>query len=184
MSSTPDTGGRRPPREQAAGTLRASADTPHRRRPILRPDTPSMLELRYEHGGEEHRVDVRDAEFLIGRAPGCTLVLPDDSVSRRHARIRRSGSGWTIEDLSSKNGLRINSVRAQQHALRDGDRLAPEVVLVAASGTAARKAVGAVRRQLLRRSPLRPRAGRPRARSRGRLRHRPGQPPGTGRGAS
>jgi len=82
-----------------------------------------MLELRYEHGGEEHRVDVRDAEFLIGRAPGCTLVLPDDSVSRRHARIRRSGSGWTIEDLSSKNGLRINSVRAQQHALRDGDRI-------------------------------------------------------------
>lgn len=85
--------------------------------------TPTALELRYEHRGEERRIGVRELEFVIGRARGCALVLSDDSVSRRHARIRRDPAGWTIEDLGSKNGMRINSLRAQRQQLRDGDRI-------------------------------------------------------------
>ena len=55
-------------------------------------------------------VDLRSAEegIVIGRnAKQCRLVLNDDSVSRRHARL--SGSNpLTIEDLDSANGTVVN----------------------------------------------------------------------------
>jgi hypothetical protein len=52
------------------------------------------------------------ASLLLGRAADCDLTLPHDSVSRHHARltIRADGSA-RLEDLGSKNGLRIDSRR-------------------------------------------------------------------------
>src|SRR5918998_3503013 len=44
------------------------------------------------------------ASILIGRAPGCTLVLDDDYSSSRHARIFPQGDQWFVEDLGSTNG--------------------------------------------------------------------------------
>ncbi|GAA1722865.1 antibiotic biosynthesis regulator FhaB [Isoptericola hypogeus] len=44
------------------------------------------------------------ASILIGRAPGCTLVLDDDYSSSRHARIFPQGNQWFVEDLGSTNG--------------------------------------------------------------------------------
>lgn len=55
-------------------------------------------------------IDLRTAEdgILIGRnAKQCRLVLNDDSVSRRHARLS-GGSPLTIEDLDSANGTVVN----------------------------------------------------------------------------
>ena len=52
------------------------------------------------------------AELTLGRAPESDCVLAHDSVSRRHARIRNvAGGGWTIEDLGSKNGVRVDGCR-------------------------------------------------------------------------
>lgn len=45
-----------------------------------------------------------DDEVVVGRDPECTIVLDDDRLSRRHARLRRQAAGWLIEDLNSKNG--------------------------------------------------------------------------------
>ena len=44
------------------------------------------------------------ASILIGRAPGCTLVLDDDYSSSRHARIFPQNGQWFVEDLGSTNG--------------------------------------------------------------------------------
>lgn len=49
--------------------------------------------------------------ILIGRAPGCTLVLDDDYSSSRHARIFPSGDQWILEDLGSTNGTFIGAHR-------------------------------------------------------------------------
>ncbi|MFZ0530401.1 MAG: FHA domain-containing protein [Propionicimonas sp.] len=48
---------------------------------------------------------------LIGRAPDCQLVLDDDYVSTRHARITRTASGYQVEDLGSTNGSLVNNQR-------------------------------------------------------------------------
>lgn len=52
-----------------------------------------------------------DGDVLIGRAPGCTLVLDDGYTSARHARIRRDDSGWILEDLNSTNGTSVDGSR-------------------------------------------------------------------------
>lgn len=66
---------------------------------------------------------VRD-ELTIGRKEGNAVRLTERNVSRRHARIRRDGDGFIVEDLDSYNGVFLNDERIQGQArLRPGDRL-------------------------------------------------------------
>jgi two-component system cell cycle response regulator len=55
------------------------------------------------------------AVVLLGRGAAADVHVPDDTVSRRHARIRGDGSGFAIEDLGSSgtwvNGWRVDSWR-------------------------------------------------------------------------
>jgi hypothetical protein len=48
---------------------------------------------------------------LIGRSADCQLVLDDDYVSTRHARVVAGESGLYIEDLGSTNGTYVNGAR-------------------------------------------------------------------------
>ncbi len=65
---------------------------------------------------------IRDSETLeVGRDLGCSLVLEDPRVSRRHARLEWTGTGWTLEDLGSKNGTTLNGLPATGAELGDGD---------------------------------------------------------------
>ena len=43
-------------------------------------------------------------EVLVGRADEADVRIDDKRVSRRHAALRRRGSGWTVTDLGSANG--------------------------------------------------------------------------------
>jgi pSer/pThr/pTyr-binding forkhead associated (FHA) protein len=62
-------------------------------------------------------------ETTIGRLPECDVTLQDSSVSRRHAKITRNGHGWTITDLGSTNGVKVNGERVVTADLHDGDRI-------------------------------------------------------------
>jgi hypothetical protein len=58
------------------------------------------------------------ADLILGRAPENECVLAHDSVSRRHARMSQTPDGsWIIEDLGSKNGVRIEGSRIERHEL-------------------------------------------------------------------
>src|SRR5205823_7659831 len=46
-----------------------------------------------------------------------------DSVSRRHAKVVRAGSGWQVVDLGSTNGSYVNDSQITEYGLRDGDLL-------------------------------------------------------------
>jgi hypothetical protein len=61
---------------------------------------------------------------VVGRSRDCDIVLEDAGVSRRHAELRPQGGGWTIADLGSTNGVRVNgSPIGAAHPLLAGDRV-------------------------------------------------------------
>jgi FHA domain/Domain of unknown function (DUF1707) len=60
--------------------------------------------------------------FTIGRDSGCDMVLPDPTVSRWHAGLRREAGGWLLDDLGSTNGTLLNGWRVRAWVpVRDGD---------------------------------------------------------------
>ncbi len=64
-------------------------------------------------------------ETIVGRASTCDIVLDDPRVSRRHARLLRSGEQVTIEDLGTLIGTFVSGRRiTAPQALRPGDIVA------------------------------------------------------------
>lgn len=59
--------------------------------------------------------------LTIGRESGCQVQIDDPRVSRRHAEIRPSGSGYRLTDLGSTNGTRVNHYAVVDHLLSDLD---------------------------------------------------------------
>src|SRR5579872_1506840 len=53
-------------------------------------------------------VELRENAVVVGRHPGCDIRVPDETVSRRHARIIAGHDGYLIEDLGSRNGTFLN----------------------------------------------------------------------------
>jgi diguanylate cyclase (GGDEF)-like protein len=64
-----------------------------------------------------------EGEVVLGRDPACTVRLPADDVSRRHARIAADGGGHLLVDLRSRNGTWVNGRAVERHRLRAGDRV-------------------------------------------------------------
>lgn len=63
--------------------------------------------------------------LTIGRAPGNDIVLADDGqVSRTHAVLERLGAGWSVRDVSSRNGTFVNGTRVSgETRVGPGDEL-------------------------------------------------------------
>lgn len=70
--------------------------------------------------------------IAIGRLSDNDVCINDRWISRYHARMRREGMRYVLEDLGSKNGLFVNSKRVTEPvALEDGDviQIAPRFQL-------------------------------------------------------
>jgi hypothetical protein len=63
------------------------------------------------------------AEIVLGRDSECDESLEGGRVSRKHARLSRSGPLWLVSDLDSKNGLFVNGRRVRSVVLEVGDVL-------------------------------------------------------------
>ena len=92
--------------------------------------------MRLEIQEEGVTFPLKDNETLIGRYDPVTELNPDvdltevdlkRSVSRRHARIVRSGGSFSvIEEVGALNGTFVNGdklVAGQPHPIQDGDKL-------------------------------------------------------------
>jgi diguanylate cyclase (GGDEF)-like protein len=67
-----------------------------------------------------------DRELLIGRDEGCDVVVPLDTVSRRHCVVSIEGDEARVRDLGSTNGTFVNECPAkdgEEAVLTPGDRL-------------------------------------------------------------
>ncbi len=60
----------------------------------------------------------------IGRAADNTIVIDDPKVSRNHAEMKLTATGWVIRDRKSRNGVQINGEAiTKETALRVGDEI-------------------------------------------------------------
>lgn len=83
------------------------------------------MKLRFLDGPFAGRVvDLRSDTTSIGREADCDIVLNEDGVSRHHARILRDGDDFVLEDLDSRNGVRVNGQRIKKsQTLKSQDRI-------------------------------------------------------------
>ena len=67
-------------------------------------------------------IRLRDG-LILGRGADASAILPDASVSRRHAVLRQTESGWRVEDLGSRSGSFLNGRLFKAEELVFGDLL-------------------------------------------------------------
>ena len=73
--------------------------------------------------GNGVRLPLTHWENIIGRAAACDVQLEYPSVSRQHAALIRENDGsWTVYDLNSKGGIKVNDLPVDEYAIvEDGD---------------------------------------------------------------
>jgi pSer/pThr/pTyr-binding forkhead associated (FHA) protein len=64
-----------------------------------------------------------DRQIIVGRSSDLDMVLVEDMVSRKHAKIAMQGDQIWIEDLGSTNGTFVNGEKIKRSRLKEGDRV-------------------------------------------------------------
>jgi diguanylate cyclase (GGDEF)-like protein len=82
--------------------------------------------IRGENIGGEFVIEA--GSNIVGRQKSCSIQILDKSISRRHAQIvcnpdEPPDSRYTIYDLQSTTGVRINNETKLSYVLRDSDRV-------------------------------------------------------------
>lgn len=87
-------------------------------------------------GGEFPLPEV--GEIVIGRSSELDMVLVEDMVSRRHAKITVTNGQIFIQDLGSTNGSFVNGEKIKRARLNEGDRIliGTSIIKVIATETA------------------------------------------------
>ena len=95
----------------AGATAAVGAKPPKPSRPP-RPRRSAARELVVTAGTRQGtRIELGAGPVTIGRAAENTLVLDDDYVSGRHARLFPHEGAWVVEDLGSTNGTYLDRTR-------------------------------------------------------------------------
>jgi pSer/pThr/pTyr-binding forkhead associated (FHA) protein len=91
-------------------------------------------------------------EIIIGRSSDLDMVLVEDMVSRRHAKISSTDNDVYIQDMGSTNGTFVNGEKIAGRAqLQEGDRIlvgTSIIKLVAVEGSIAQQTEAEARRRL------------------------------------
>lgn len=105
--------------------------------------TEQLFQLTVRKGPQPGKVYPLIAErIIVGRDPMSDIALNDPEVSRQHARLVRSQTGYTLEDLGSTNGTFIDGEQltpGEEHALVHG-----QIVSMGSGVTLLYEAAGAV----------------------------------------
>lgn len=66
---------------------------------------------------------IEEGNTVVGRGKDATILVEDDSISRRHVQFTVEGQHVEVHDLDSTNGTFVNGRRVTQCTLQDGDRI-------------------------------------------------------------
>jgi len=74
-------------------------------------------------GAEGRTYTLQRGVTTLGRSSQNDIVLPDETISRRHCRIYWARDRYVLEDLHSSNGTYLNRDQIQLAFLATGDIL-------------------------------------------------------------
>jgi pSer/pThr/pTyr-binding forkhead associated (FHA) protein len=83
----------------------------------------ATLRLVPTSGPPASTVEITASETMVGREPGCDVLLSDGSVSRKHAKIERRGAVWAVVDQGSANGTYVDSQKVGEALIKNGQEL-------------------------------------------------------------
>jgi pSer/pThr/pTyr-binding forkhead associated (FHA) protein len=72
-------------------------------------------------GGPEQEYELGKARITLGRAMTNDIIVSDSRASRSHARLECAPTRFTLIDLGSSNGTRVNGQRVERAELQTGD---------------------------------------------------------------
>lgn len=76
------------------------------------------------HGDElERRIELSSPAYSIGRVESNDIVVRNASVSRHHAKLEATTTGYEVVDLESTNGTHVNEMRVTRCPLQHEDLL-------------------------------------------------------------
>src|SRR6476660_9048324 len=91
--------------------------------PTVRPARSFVLRfISGKYQGGEFPVTT-DKQILVGRSSDLDMVLVEDMVSRKHARVAMQQDQIWIEDLGSTNGTFVNGEKIKRARVKEGDRV-------------------------------------------------------------
>lgn len=67
---------------------------------------------------QPYRFQLDHKSVVFGRAAECDIPISCESVSSRHAEMKRVKGGYDLHDLGSTNGIKLNGQRVETVALR------------------------------------------------------------------
>ncbi|MBW1997432.1 MAG: FHA domain-containing protein, partial [Deltaproteobacteria bacterium] len=73
--------------------------------------------------GKPFTYQIRKDSIFIGRSRQNDVLLPDTTVSRRHAQVSKTREGYLLIDLGSHNGTYVNGTPVSRRLLRPADRI-------------------------------------------------------------
>jgi predicted component of type VI protein secretion system len=77
-----------------------------------------------EASNSPREFELTQPEIIIGRDPSVDITISSEAVSRRHAKLTRSGEAFFLEDLGSSNGTYLNGTRlVARQPLMSGDKI-------------------------------------------------------------
>jgi len=89
-----------------------------------RTPAPGLTETRAIVSLDDRRYVLDGPVASLGRSRECDCVFADPNISRKHAELRRAGSGdWQIVDLGSTNGVKVNGRKVDSSRLSPGDEV-------------------------------------------------------------
>ncbi|HEY3447702.1 MAG TPA: FHA domain-containing protein [Myxococcales bacterium] len=154
LAKAPPGGGGMPVKR--ATRMMAAGEAPVRARPIAkapppRDARPVLRGLAGPFQGQSFQLD--RAKLTVGRVPPADIMLEDDSVSRRHAEIVKTGQKFSVRDLGSANGTFLNGDRVSEAPIEPGDVVRFGVVELSFTGPgtprAAKDAAGAGKKKMV-----------------------------------
>lgn len=67
--------------------------------------------------------DLLEERVTVGRGVDNIIRLEDGTVSHHHAMLLQEGADFTLRDLNSTNGTRVNGLRVVESKLNNGDNV-------------------------------------------------------------